>query len=116
VELICFKANVGVGQGFTLFLILFALCITPIFHIFKKRSKILLSPIQTSILSFVDNGLFITQEKSYKKSNTNIFCSYNIISSLFNQFGLVIKYDKSEVFYFSRSTSNPYIPLLDLQS
>ena len=44
----------------------------------------------------------------------NFFCSYNIISSLFNQFGLVIKHDKSEVFYFLRSTKNIYLPSLDL--
>jgi len=52
----------------------------PILHVFEKRSNPLSSPIQTSILSFVDDSLFISQEKSYEKSNTNIFCSYNIIS------------------------------------
>ena len=32
-------------------------------------------------LSFMDNGLFISQEKSYEKSNVNLFYSYNIILS-----------------------------------
>jgi len=35
-------------------------------------------PIPVSILSFVDNGLFVSQEKSYKKSDATLFYSYNI--------------------------------------
>ena len=59
--------------------------------------------ILVSILLFVDDRFFVSQKKSYEKSNINLFCSYSIMSSLFNQFGLVIEYDKSEVFYFLRS-------------
>ena len=78
-----FKANVGIGQGSTLSSILSAIYITPIFHIFEKRTKSLLLPIQISTLSFVDDGLLISQEKNYEKSNTNLFCSYSItLSSL----------------------------------
>jgi len=78
------KANVSVGQESTLSQILSILYITPIFHIFGKRLKNLLSPIPVFILSFIDNGIFISQKKSYEKSNANLFCSYSIISSLFN--------------------------------
>ena len=35
--------------------------------------------------------------------NSNIFCSYYITSLLLEQFSLVIKYRKTEVFHFSRS-------------
>jgi len=56
----------------------------PIFHIFEKRSKILTFPIQTSILLFVDDSLFISQEKSYEKLNANLFCSYNIFPLYLN--------------------------------
>ena len=35
-------------------------------------------------------------------SNANLFCSYNVTSSLFSKFGLVVKHKKSEVFHFSR--------------
>jgi len=35
-----------------------------------------------------------------------LFCSYNIITLFFNQFGLAIKHGKSEVFLFSRSHGN----------
>jgi len=52
------------------------------------------------------DSLFISQEKSYEMSNAFLFCNYNIISSLFNQFGFTIEYGKSEVFHFSRSTKN----------
>jgi len=55
-----FKANIGVGQGSTLLPILFALYIASIFHIFRKRTKNILSLIQVSTLSFVDDGLLIS--------------------------------------------------------
>ena len=102
-------------QRFILSSILSAFYIALIFHIFKKRTKNLLTPILVSILSFVDNRLFVFQEKSYEKFNATLFYSYNIISSLFNQFNLVIEHDKSKVFYFSRSTKNVNLPLLDLR-
>ena len=93
--------NVGVGQGSALSLIFSAFYISPIFHIFGKRSKNL--NISISFLSFIDNRLLISQEKSFEKTNTYLFCSYNIILSLLDQFGLIVKYRKSQVFYFSRS-------------
>ena len=107
-----FRANVSIGQKSALSLILSAFYIASIFHIFEKRAKNL--SISVSFLLFVNNGLFVSQEKIYKKSNANLFCSYNIISSLFNQFGLVIEHNKSEVFHFSRSTNNINPPLLYL--
>jgi len=63
----------------------------------------------------VDDELLIFQEKSYEKLNANLFCSCNIISSIFNQFSLVIKHNKLKVFYFSRSTKNIHLTLLDLR-
>jgi len=53
-----FNIDIGVGQSFALSLILSALYLSPIFDIFEKRIKNLKIPI--SILSFVDDGLFIT--------------------------------------------------------
>jgi len=91
--------DVGVGQGLALSSILSALYILPVFHIFKKHLKILKIPV--SILSFVDNGLFIVQNKSLTVSNSILFCSYNIVSSILGKFGLVLEYGKTEVFYFS---------------
>ena len=56
-----------------------------------------------SLIFFVDNSLFILQEKSFEKLNSHLFCSYNVILSLLEQFGLVIEHEKTEIFYFSRS-------------
>ena len=103
------------GQGSALFPILSVLYIISIFHIFEKRSQNILSTIFVSTLSFVDDSLFISQEKCYKKSNTNLFYSYSIISSLFKQFGLTIKCNKLEVFHFSKATKNFDPPPLDLE-
>jgi len=111
-----FKANIGIEKGSTLSLIFSVIYIASIFHIFEKRTKYLLLPIQIVTLSFVDDGLLISQEKSYEKSNMNIFCSYNIISSLFTQFYLIIEHGKSKFFHFSRLRNNINLLLLDLHS
>ena len=95
--------------------ILLALYIAPTFHILGKRIKNFSVPIPISFLSFIDDGLLISQEKSFEKSNANLFCSYSIISSFFRQFSLVIEYDKSEVFYFSRLSKSFSPPPLDLR-
>jgi len=96
-----FDVDIRVGQGLALFPILSALYFTPILYIFEKRIKNLKIPI--SILLFVDDGLFISQNKSLAILNTNFFCSYNVILFLFKKFRLIIKHRKMEVFYFSRS-------------
>ena len=103
--------DVGVGQGLAL-LILSALYLSAIFHILEKQLKILKIPI--SIISFINNGLFISQNKSISHLNANLFCIYNIISSLLMKFGFVVEYRKTEVFHFTRlhEAFNP--PLLDL--
>ena len=69
---------------------------------------------QISIISFVDNGLFISQDKSFVVSNSNLFCSYQIMTSLLEQFGLAIEHGKTEVFHFSRVNEVFNPSLLDL--
>ena len=96
-----FDVDIRVGQGSALSPILSALYLALIFHIFEKRIKNLKIPI--SILLFVDDGIFISQNKSLVIANANLSCSYNIISSLLEKFRLTIEYEKTEVFYFSRS-------------
>ena len=85
--------DVDISQGSALYL-------SSIFHIFEKRFKNLNIPV--SFILFVDNELLISQEKSFEKFNTFLFCSYNIISSLLEQFSLTIEYRKSEIFHFSK--------------
>jgi len=92
--------NVGIGQGSALSPILSALYLFLIFYILEKHLKNLKIPV--SILSFVDDHLFISQNISLHVSNANLFCSYNIVSNLLTKFGLVIEHRKTEVFHFSR--------------
>jgi len=107
-----FSTNEGIGQGLAFLPILLAFFIILIFHIFEKRIKNINIPI--FFLLFVDDGLFISQEKSFIYLNTNPFCSYNIMITLLDQFGLVVKHEKTEVFYFSRSIGAFDLLALDL--
>jgi len=81
-----------------------------IFHILEKCLKNLKFLI--SILSFVDNGLFIAQSKSLTILNSFLFCSYNIASSLLKKFGFIIEHEKT----FSRSHGVFDSPSLDFSS
>jgi len=55
-----FKINMGIRQGSALSPILSAIYITPIFHIFEKRSKMLLSSISVLIFLLINNSLLIS--------------------------------------------------------
>ena len=48
--------------------------------------------------------------------DANLFCSYNVIFSFLTKFGLIIKYRKTKVFYFSRSQRVFDPPSLNLTS
>ena len=71
-----FEVNINVGQVSALSPILLALYLSLFFYVF---------------------------EKSLEKINLFLFCSYNIVSSLLDQFSLIIEHGKTEVFHFSRS-------------
>ena len=107
-----FEVNIGVGQGSALSPILSSLYLTLFLYILEKHLKNLKIPI--SILSFVDDGLIIAQNKSFDSSIAQLFCSYNVLSKLLDSFGLVIEHSKTEVFHFSRSQSPFNPPPLDL--
>jgi len=109
-----FEVNIGVGQGSALSPILLALYLTLFLYILEKHLKNLKIPI--SILSFIDNGLIIAQNKSINISNAHLFCSYNVLSKLLVDFGLVIEHGKTEVFHFNRSHRIFNLPPLDLSS
>ena len=108
-----FNVNVGVGQGSALSPILSALYLLLFFHSFENHLKILKNPI--SIISSVNDGLFISQNKSIMHSNANLFCCYNIILSLLMKCGLVVKHGKTNIFYFSRSHGLFNSPPLNLE-
>ena len=109
-----FMVDVGVGQGFALSPILSTLYLSLLIYILEKRFKNLNLPI--SILSFVDDGLFIVQNNSFYSSNAQLFCSYNILSNLLNSFSLIAEHSKTEIFHFSRSHGLFNPPPLDLSS
>jgi len=90
-----------VEQGSALSSILPALYISLVFYILEKHLKNLKIPV--SILSFINNSLFVAQSKSLTISNYFLFCSYNIVSLLLKKFGLILEHGKIEVFHFSRS-------------
>jgi len=98
-----FNVNVSIGQGSTLSPILSVLYLAPIIKTFKKRIKNLNKEIPTDILSFVDNGLLISQKKSYSLSNSFLLCSYNIISKILIDASLVMEHNKTKVFHFTRA-------------
>jgi len=60
-------------------------------------------------------GLFISQKKSYKKSNKILYYSYSIVFSFFNQSSLAIRHNKLEDFHFLRMTKKTEPSLLDLR-
>jgi len=63
-----FDINIGVGQCLALSPILSALYLMLLLYIFEKHLKNL--NLQISILSFIDDGLLITQNKSFNVSNS----------------------------------------------
>ena len=109
---LAYKVNVEVGQGSALSPILSAFYLSPLLYILEKHLNILNIPV--SLISFVDDGLFISQNKSIDVLNSQLFYSYNILSGFLDKFGLNIKHSKTETFHFNRShgTFNP--PPLDL--
>ena len=72
--------------------------------------------MKISTLSFVDDGLLLTQSKSFHVSNAHLFSSYNIVLTLLSKFGLQVEHSKTEVFHFSRSLIDFSPPSLDLSS
>jgi len=100
--------NVGVGQGSALSPILSTLYLAPIIKSLNKE-------IPMDILSFVDDGLLISQEKSYLRSNSFLLCSYNIMSKILIDAGLVMEHGKMELFHFTRAQHPPNLSI-DLTS
>ena len=89
-----------------------ALYLSPFLYILEKCLKIL--NISISLIYFVNNSLFISQNKSTDVSNSQLFCSYNVLSGLLDKFGLNIEYSKTKTFHFIRSHVTFNLSPLDL--
>ena len=64
----------------------------------------------------MDDSLIISQNNSIDISNSQLFCSYNVLTRLLDKFGLTIEYTKTETFHFNRSHGTFNLPPLDLSS
>jgi len=95
-----YEVNVGVGQGSALSPILSALYLSPLLYILENHLKILNIPVL--LISFIDDGLIIAQNKSIDILNSHLFCSYNVFFNLLIKFSLMIEHSKTEVFHFNR--------------
>ena len=109
-----FEVNIGVGQRSTLSFILLALYLSPFLYILEKHLKNL--NISISIISFMDDGLIISQNKLIDISNSHLFYSYNVLTKLLDKFNLIIEYLKTEIFHFNRSHGFFNPPPLDLST
>jgi len=105
--------DIGMGQDFALSPILSVLYIVLLLHLSEQWAQAL--NLDTSILSYVDDGLLASQGKMYDKTLPELSHSYSIIADLMGSFGLVMEYNKSEIFYFSRVHNNTN-PELDLSA
>ena len=92
--------DVGVGQGSALSPILSAFYLSPFLYILENHLKNLNIPV--SIISFVGDSLFISQNKSLDISNSHFFCSYNVMTKLLESFDLIVEHSKTEVFHFNK--------------
>jgi len=102
-----FNTNVGVNQGSALSPILSTIYLTLVIKTFKKRIKNLKENIPTDILSFMDDSLLISQKKSYSLSFSFLLCSYNIMSKILIDAGLVMEHSKTKLFHFTRARYPP---------
>jgi len=80
-----------------------------LFFIYWKKEQEILFLFQFSFYYLLTMVFLFIMKKISKN------CSYSIIFSLFRQFRLVIEYNKSEVFHFSKFTKNFNPSFLDLR-
>ena len=90
-----YEVNVGVGQGSALSPILSALYLSPFLYILENHLKNL--NISVLLISFIDDGLIIAQNKSINISNSHLFYSYNVLFRLLVKFGLTIEHSMGSI-------------------
>ena len=95
-----FNINVGIGQSSVLSPILSTLYLLLFIYILENCLKNLKIP--TSFISFVDDGIFISQSNSINISNSCLYYSYNILTNLLEKFGLVVEHSKNWNFSFQQ--------------
>ena len=106
-----YNIDISMGQDSVLYPILLVLYIVFLICIFEIRAQTL--SLNTFILLFVNNSFLIYQRKSYNITLSELDNSYKVVTNLIVLFGLVIKYNKLEIFYFSK-VHNDFNSELDL--
>jgi len=107
-----YEVNIGVGQGSALSPILLALYLSLFLYILENHLKNLNIPV--SLISFIDDGLIISQNKLINILNSQLFYSYNVLTRLLDKFRLIIEHMKTETFHFNRLHGMFNPPPLDL--
>ncbi|CAA7267605.1 unnamed protein product [Cyclocybe aegerita] len=103
------SADMGVRQGSALSPVISGLFIAPVMKLFYIKAVLL----NTTLLSFVDDGTIWARSKQLDDNNVGLHKAYKIIYLLFVAFALVLEHDKTELFHFLRR-QDTYNPLLDL--
>jgi hypothetical protein len=103
------SADVGMGQGSALSLVLSALYLTPVIKLFESQA----AHLNCDVLSYVDDGTLIIQAKDWGSNLDHLREAYGIVFNLFECFRLVLEYDKSKLFHFTckHGDTNPPLAL-----
>jgi len=102
-----FAADIGVGQGSGLSLVLSGLYIGLVLQLFTLE----LISREVRLLSYIDDRTILTQSTHLSQNLPKLTVAYSIIFRLLTALGLVLEHNKSEVFHFSRSWGESHPPL-----
>jgi hypothetical protein len=98
------SADVGMGQGSALSLVLSALYLAPVIKLFKSQ----VAHLNCDVLSYVDDRTLIVQAKDWGSNLDHLREVYGIVFNLFKHFRLVLEHDKSKLFHFTCKHGDTY--------
>ncbi len=105
------QADVGVGQGSGLSPVLSALYIAPVMKLYDIRASEFLD---TTLLSYVDDGTIITQSRHLGVNMTVLKSAYGVIFDLFTQGRPRSRTIRRQSFFIFSRARNKTLPSVDL--